>query len=68
VQWKGKPPADTSWMSLDDFHQVYLAFQLEDKLLAQVGRDVMVGTTYGRCRNSQAEKQGKAPEAATGAV
>jgi hypothetical protein len=34
VQWKGKPPAETSWMPLDDFHQVYLAFQLEVELLA----------------------------------
>jgi hypothetical protein len=33
VQWKGKPTAETSWMSVDDFRQVYPAFQLEDERL-----------------------------------
>jgi hypothetical protein len=48
-------------MSVDDFRQVYPAFQLEDELLAQVGRDVMVGNTYSRRRNQQAKKQGMTP-------
>jgi hypothetical protein len=51
VQWQGKPPVETSWMLLDDFRHAYLGFQLADELLAQVGRDVMVGATYARRMN-----------------
>jgi hypothetical protein len=68
VQWKGKPAAETSWMSVDDFQQVYPVFQLEDELLAQVGRDVMVGNTYSRHRNRQAEKHGMTPGGTGGAL
>jgi hypothetical protein len=60
VQWQGKPPAETSWMLLNNFRNAYLCFQLKDELLAQVGRDVMVGTTYAQRKNHQPEKQGNA--------
>jgi hypothetical protein len=53
-------------MALDDFKHVYPTFQLEDELLAQVGRDVMVGMTYHRCKNRPGGKQGTAPKAALG--
>jgi hypothetical protein len=66
VQWKGTPAAETSWMNVDDFCQVYPAFQLEDELLAQVGRDLMVGNTYSHRRNRQAEKQGKTTDSVGG--
>jgi hypothetical protein len=55
-------------MSVDDFRQVYPTFQLKDELLAQVGRDVMVGNTYSRRRNQQAEKQGMTPGGACSAL
>jgi hypothetical protein len=42
VQWHGKPPAESNWMLLDNFRHAYPAFQLEDELLAQVGRYVIV--------------------------
>jgi hypothetical protein len=53
-------------MNVDDFCQVYPAFQLEDELLAQVGRDLMVGNTYSHRRNRQAEKQGKTTDSVGG--
>jgi hypothetical protein len=65
VQWHGKPPAESSWMLLDNFRHAYPAFQLEDELLAQVGRYVMVGTTYTQRRNRLPEKQGNARVAPT---
>jgi hypothetical protein len=55
-------------MLLDNFHHAYPAFQLEDELLAQVGRDVMVGATYDRCKNLQAEKQGNHGSAREAAI
>jgi hypothetical protein len=68
VQWQGKPPAETNWMLLGDFRHAYPAFQLEQGLLTQVGRDVMVGTTYARRKNHQPEKQGNKRAAPTDGV
>jgi hypothetical protein len=61
VQWKGLPAAESSWVTLDEFRQLYPSFHLEDKLIVQGGRDVMWGLQYSR----HGKKQNK--PAATGA-
>uniref|UniRef100_A0A0A9BBB6 Tf2-1-like SH3-like domain-containing protein n=1 Tax=Arundo donax TaxID=35708 RepID=A0A0A9BBB6_ARUDO len=48
VQWKDCSPADASWVSVEDFKSLCPDFQLTDKLLAQMGRDVMIGIPYVR--------------------
>nr|CAB3502344.1 unnamed protein product [Digitaria exilis] len=58
VQWKGESPASATWEDIDTFIQRYPAFQLEDKLLLEGGRDVMWGRTYERRRR---RVQGKLP-------
>ena len=57
VRWKGAPAAKTSWVELDDFHEQFPHFQLEDELLLQGGRDVMWGRTYGRRQRVQGDVQ-----------
>jgi hypothetical protein len=42
-------------MDLAEFTLLYPAFQLEDELIVQGGRDVMWGTPYVRRRKSKAE-------------
>jgi len=37
-------------VQLDEFQRLFPKFQLEDELLLQEGRDVMVGLTYKRRR------------------
>jgi hypothetical protein len=37
VQWKGLPPAEAAWTTLEEFQKLYPKFQLEDKLLAEGG-------------------------------
>jgi hypothetical protein len=54
VRWKGAPAADASWVPLDEFQEQFPAFELEDELLLQGGRDVMWGKAYSR--------RGKRPE------
>uniref|UniRef100_A0A0A9G4J8 Integrase catalytic domain-containing protein n=1 Tax=Arundo donax TaxID=35708 RepID=A0A0A9G4J8_ARUDO len=46
VQWQDCEAADASWVPLNEFKEVHPDFQLEDELLDQAGRDVMVGITY----------------------
>jgi hypothetical protein len=48
VHWKGEPPSSATWEDLDGFVERYLAFQLEDELFVEGGRDVMWGTQYQR--------------------
>ena len=48
VRWKGAPASETSWVDLEEFKTQFPAFQLEDELLLQGGRDVMWGLRYGR--------------------
>jgi hypothetical protein len=55
VAWKGLEAANSSWMDLAEFKLLYSAFQLEDELIVQGGRDVMWGTPYVRRRKSKAE-------------
>jgi hypothetical protein len=42
IKWKDQPAADSSWKGLDYFRQLYPKFQLEDELILQTGRDVIV--------------------------
>ena len=56
VRWKGAPATETSWVSLVEFQQLFPKFQLEDELLVQGGRDVMVGLQYKR-RNKSGLKE-----------
>jgi hypothetical protein len=39
-----------SWMPLDEFQKLYPTIKLEDELVQQEGRDVMVGLQYRRHR------------------
>lgn len=48
VRWKGAPPAESSWVDLEDFRQQFPEFQLADNLFLQGGKDVMVGVPYTR--------------------
>jgi hypothetical protein len=50
VQWRGQPAAEATWMDRQEFQHLYPDFQLEDELLAEEGRDVMVGIRYTRRR------------------
>jgi hypothetical protein len=50
VQWTGLSVEDATWKKLDEFRQQFPDIQLEDKLFAQVGRDVMTGLHYSRRR------------------
>jgi hypothetical protein len=50
VQWRGQPAAEATWMDHQEFQHLYPDFQLEDELLAEEERDVMVGIRYTRRR------------------
>jgi hypothetical protein len=47
VQWKGQSSASATWEDVESFRARYPAFQLEDELPLEEGRDVMSGR-YGR--------------------
>ena len=48
IQWKGESAASATWEDVEPFCTKYPAFQLEDELLLDGGRDVMWGRTYIR--------------------
>ena len=48
IQWKGETAASATWEDVDSFLHKYPAFQLEDELLVEGGRDVMWGRSYSR--------------------
>jgi hypothetical protein len=48
VQWHGEPVASATWEDFEDFRASFLAFQLEDELTFEDGRDVMYGKSYTR--------------------
>ncbi|XP_066360654.1 uncharacterized protein [Miscanthus floridulus] len=50
VQWQGESAASATWEDVEPFRAKYPEFQLEDELLLDGGRDVMVGSTYRRRR------------------
>jgi len=53
VQWKGQTAASATWEDAESFSATYPAFQLEDELLLDGGRYVMVGRTYIRRRRAR---------------
>jgi hypothetical protein len=53
VQWKGESAASATWEDVESFCAKYPAFQLEDELVLEGGRDVMVGRTYSRHRRAR---------------
>jgi hypothetical protein len=48
VQWVSLTAADASWVLFVEFQKMYRTFQLDDELVQQDGRDVMVGLQYHR--------------------
>ena len=48
VKWQGLPEEDATWEPLQAFRTEFPAFQLEDELFQQAGRDVMTGLQYNR--------------------
>ena len=53
VQWKGESAASATWEDVEPFRATYPDFQLEDELVLDGGRDVMVGRTYSRRRRAR---------------
>jgi len=53
IRWKGEPVASSTWEDLDAFSAQYPAFQLEDELVVEGGRDVMYGIPYFRRRRAR---------------
>jgi hypothetical protein len=53
VHWRGEPAESATWEDLDTFRDMYPAFQLEDELDLEGGRDVMWGQTYTRHRRAR---------------
>jgi len=53
VHWRGETAESATWEDLDDFRDKYPAFQLEDELDLEGGRDVMYGRTYTRRRRAR---------------
>ena len=45
--------ANATWEAVDTFRQDYPAFQLEDELFSEGGRDVMVSQVYTRRNKRQ---------------
>jgi hypothetical protein len=48
VEWKGESAASATWEDVEPFYAKYPAFQLEDELILEGERDVMIGRTYSR--------------------
>ncbi|CAO2161375.1 unnamed protein product [Urochloa humidicola] len=57
VRWLGEPASAATWEDVDSFVQRYPAFQLEDELLVEGGRDVM----WGIQQYSRRKKKSVAP-------
>jgi hypothetical protein len=53
VQWKGELVDSATWEDVEPFCAKYPAFQLEDELVLEGERDVMVGRTYSRRRRAR---------------
>jgi hypothetical protein len=70
IHWKGEPATSATWEDVDSFLDKYPAFQLEDELLVEGGRDVMWGRAYSRRRRARDVRRAKdsPPTEATDAV
>jgi hypothetical protein len=44
------PKANATWEPVEEFRALFPTFQLEDELLTEWGRDVMMGNVYQRRR------------------
>jgi hypothetical protein len=53
IQWQGESAAFATWEDVGPLRAKYPDFQLEDKLVLDGGRDVMVGRTYSRRRRAR---------------
>jgi hypothetical protein len=53
VHWSGEPASSATWEEFDDFRARFPAFQLEDELVFDEGRDVMYGRSYARQRRAR---------------
>jgi hypothetical protein len=53
VEWKGELTASATWEDVEPFCSKYPAFQLEDELVLEGERDVMIGRTYSRQRRAR---------------
>jgi hypothetical protein len=53
VEWKGESVASATWEDVEPFYAKYPAFQLEDELVLEGERDVMIGRTYSRQRRAR---------------
>jgi hypothetical protein len=43
VEWKGESTASVTWEDVGPFYAKYPAFELEDELVLEGERDVMIG-------------------------
>jgi hypothetical protein len=57
IRWEALPPSEATWEDVEDFKLRYPAFELEDELFPNEGRDVMVGITYQRRRRKNTGQQ-----------
>ena len=48
IQWDGLPDTEATWEPVEEFRALFPAFQLEDELFIEGGRDVMTGKVYHR--------------------
>ena len=48
IQWDGLPDTEATWEPVEEFRGLFPAFQLEDELFVEGGRDVMTGKVYHR--------------------
>jgi hypothetical protein len=53
IQWHGEPVTSATWEDFEDFRASFPAFQLEDELTFEAGRDVMYGKPYTRRRRAR---------------
>jgi hypothetical protein len=53
IHWKGQSAASATWEDRESFTAKFPAFQLEDELPLEDGRDVMYGRTYTRRRRAR---------------
>jgi hypothetical protein len=71
VEWKGESAASATWEDVEPFCAKYPAFQLEDELVLEGERDVMIGRTYSKQRRARdvrrdQERSGRCSRLGTG--
>ena len=66
IHRKGESAANATWEDVGDFSAKYPGFQLEDELLLEGGRDVMVGRRYIRRRARDIRRDAESARRTTG--